>query len=133
MRKLILRYLIISAALWVLFLFIPGITLNNSIIDFLKISLILFGVHLLIKPIIKIIPLPIEIATLGSVSIVFDAIVLWLIDLWLPALRITSFWFSGISVGFVVVAPFQVPMILTLILSSILLSIISTLLFWLTK
>ncbi len=133
MRKLILRYLIISVAIWAIFLFIPGIAFNNSFVEFIKISLIMFGVHLLIKPIIKIIALPIEVATLGSVSIIFDAIVLWLVDLWLPALKITSFWFSGISAGFIVVAPFQVPMLLTLILAAILLSIISTLLFWLTK
>ena len=133
LRKLLLRYLITAASLFAITIAIPGINFFGDWLDFLKIVTAFFLANLMIKPFIKVVSLPVEIATLGLFSIIINAAVLWGLAYWLPTLRVTSFWFSGLHGSSFVIAPIEIPAFLTAVLASVLMGFISTVLYWLTK
>lgn len=132
-RKLILRVLITTVAIFIILYFIPGIVFTGSYIEFAQIVAVLLLTNLLVKPILKVFALPIEVATMGLISIIVDMIVLFGLSLWLSGLKITSFWFSGLSGGTFLIAPIEIPVIGTLFISALLLGFVSAVLYWLTK
>lgn len=77
--------------------FLPFIYISGDLIwEKLKIAflagLILGLLNLLVKPIIKILSLPINILTLGLFNIVINAGILWIVDLIIGGLRVAGFW-----------------------------------------
>lgn len=88
----ILTFSISSASYFLPFIHISG----DQVWEKLKIAflagLILGLLNLLVKPVIKILSLPINILTLGLFNIVINAGILWLVDLMLGGLRIEGFW-----------------------------------------
>jgi putative membrane protein len=114
--KLILRILINAIAVWVTTLILPGITFSGGIIELLVVAIIFGLVNALIRPIFKLLTLPINIATLGLFTLVINALMLWL-----------TAWISGaLTVGGGLVAGF-----INALLGSLLISIVSTILSWL--
>jgi len=132
-RKIILRFLITAVAFVVVIYLIPGVIFSGSMIDFLKIVGSFFVVGLLLKPILKVFALPVEIATLGLTSLVLDTLLLIGLSLWFDSFKLTSFWFSGVSGGAFLVAPVEIPVVFTALISAFLMSLVGTILYWLTK
>ena len=133
MKKLILRLLITTVAVFTIFYIVPGMVFTGGIIEFGKIVGALFVAGLLLKPIVKIISLPIEVATLGFVGVFTDTIVLWLLSRFVDGFTVTSFWFSGIRQGPFLIAPIEIPAVLTLLIAAAMLGFVGTVLYWLTK
>lgn len=132
-RKLVLRLLITAVAVIAVFYLIPGMVFVSGIFEYLQIVGVVFITGLLLKPILKIISIPVEIATLGIFSIVVNAITLFAIQHWLSYIKVTSFWFSGISNTTFLIAPIEIPAFVTLIIAAFSISLVSTFLYWLTK
>lgn len=132
-RKLILRYLITFVSIAGVTYIIPGITYSGGILGLLKIVTVFFAANLFLKPILHILALPIEIATLGFFSLAINSVILWLVAVWVPEFKITSFWFSGLRGPAFVVAPIEIPMFLTAAIGALAIGFISTILYWITK
>lgn len=93
----ILNWAILTFSISAASYFLPFIHLSgDQAWDKLKIAflagLILGLLNLLIKPIIKILSLPINILTLGLFNIVINAGILWLVDIVIGGLKIEGFW-----------------------------------------
>ncbi len=113
--KIILRTIINAIALWVTALVVPSIVLAGGIIKLLIVAIIFGLVNALIRPIVKLLTLPINVVTLGLFTLVINALMLILTS-WLSAgLAIEG----GIVTGF-----------LTALVGSIMISIVSTVLSW---
>jgi len=113
--KLIIRIIINAIAVWITALLIPGITLVGNIWSLLLVAIIFGLVNALIRPIVKLLTLPISIVTLGLFSLVINALMLML----------TS-WISG---GLVLEGNFLNKFI-SAFLGAIIISIVSTILSW---
>ena len=111
--KLLLRILIVAAALGVAHLLIPGIQLNGGsdpkkIGTLIAVALIFGIVNAVIKPVVKTIGCLFYVLTLGLIGLVVNALLLWLCSwvagkLTLP-FHITGFWpafWGAIIVGLV--------------------------------
>jgi putative membrane protein len=111
--KLLLRILIVAAALGVAHLLIPGIELNGGsdpkkIGTLIAVALIFGIVNAVIKPVVKTIGCLFYVLTLGLIGLVVNALLLWLCSwvagkLTLP-FHITGFWpafWGAIIVGLV--------------------------------
>jgi putative membrane protein len=111
--KLLLRILIVAAALGVAHLLIPGIELTGSsdpkkIGTLIAVALIFGIVNAVIKPVVKAIGCLFYVLTLGLIGLVVNALLLWLCSwvagkLTLP-FHITGFWpafWGAIIVGLV--------------------------------
>jgi len=102
--KLILRILINAAALWVTAMFFSGITFSGD-----------WKGLLLIRPLVKLLTLPITVITLGLFTLVINALMLWLTALISPNLTVEG----GLLTGF-----------FNALIGSIIISIISMILSW---
>ena len=110
MVSIIIRLVINAIALWVAATLIDGVTVSGSAVEWL-ILLVVFGlINALIKPILKLLTLPINIATLGLFTLVINAFLLWLTSVLVGALTV-----DGIIPAF---------------LGAIVVSIVSTVLSW---
>ncbi len=111
--KLILRILINAFALWLTAVILPGINISGGILP-LIIAAIIFGlVNALIRPLVKLLTLPINVVTLGLFTLVINALMLWLTAGLTAALAIEG----GLVTGFI-----------NAFLGALLISIISTIL-----
>lgn len=117
MIKLLLRFAINVVAIWAATYIVPGLTLMGDVLSWLVVALIFGLVNALIRPIVKLLTLPISIVTLGLFSLVINAFMLMLTGWLTPFLVI-----EGPVFGFV-----------PALLGSIIISLVSTVLNWLFK
>ncbi|TET48943.1 MAG: phage holin family protein [Actinomycetota bacterium] len=97
MIRWILNWIILTFSITAASYFLPFINISaTNIWDKFKIAFLaglLLGLfNLLIKPIIKILSLPINILTLGLFNIAINAGMLWMVDLILKGFRVEGFW-----------------------------------------
>ena len=72
--KLILRFLVIAAAVWLVSLYVPGVVVREGIDSYLIIALIFAAVNLLVKPVLKLLSVPLLVLTLGLFLVVINAL-----------------------------------------------------------
>jgi putative membrane protein len=114
MLKLLVRVVINAIAIWVATLIVPGLTLTGNVLSWLIVAIIFGLINALIRPIVKLLTLPINVVTLGLFSLVINALMLMLTGLLTKFLVV-----DGALFGFV-----------PALLGSILISIVSTVLNW---
>ena len=76
--RFLLRLLINAAALWVAVRIVPGITYEGGTLPFLGVALVFGLVNAFIRPILKLLTLPIIFLTLGLFALVINGLMLWL-------------------------------------------------------
>ncbi|WP_371480322.1 phage holin family protein [Kitasatospora sp. NBC_00315] len=83
MKGFVIKTLINAAAIWVAAWIVTGITLTGSdwghkTLTVIAVALIFGVVNWLIKPLVKLLSLPLFILTLGLITFVINALMLWL-------------------------------------------------------
>ncbi|MFJ1707780.1 phage holin family protein [Kitasatospora sp. NPDC088346] len=83
MKSFAIKTLINAAAIWVAAWIVDGITLSGNdwwhkTITVIAVALIFGVVNFLIKPLVKLLSLPLFILTLGLITFVINALMLWL-------------------------------------------------------
>ncbi|HET7583883.1 MAG TPA: phage holin family protein [Gemmatimonadaceae bacterium] len=76
--QFIVRLLINTAALWVATRLIGGITHTGGVGSLLVVALVFGVVNAVIRPVIKLLSLPVILLTLGLFTFVINALMLWL-------------------------------------------------------
>ena len=90
-------------AIWLIREWIPAFTVEGGWVSILTAGGILAILMLFVKPIIKILFIPINFLTLGLVSWFVNVIVIYLLTLVAPNVAISPWQFSGISwQGFII-------------------------------
>jgi putative membrane protein len=90
MRNLLVRLAINAAALWVAGRYVTGVELDGELVNVALVALIFGLVNALIKPIIKLVSLPLIFLTLGLVTIVINGLMLMLTAQLTPYLSVTG-------------------------------------------
>lgn len=80
MASLIVRLFSNSLALYIAYLVVPGLVINNGLVGFIVAGLFLGLLNLTVKPILKLISAPIIILTLGIFSLIINGLMLWLVS-----------------------------------------------------
>jgi len=132
MKKLILYFITSGVSLAATAYIVPGISISGSFQGLAIVTVVFTIVTVVIKPILKALALPIEIATLGLFTIVINTFLFLVVDFFLVPITITSFWFPGIAYGPLIIAPVRIPALVTAFIGSMLISSISAVLVWLT-
>ncbi|MER6400184.1 MULTISPECIES: phage holin family protein [unclassified Kitasatospora] len=83
MKGFVIKTLINAAAIWVAAWIVSGITLTgddwqSKTLTVIAVALIFGVVNWLIKPVVKLFSLPLFILTLGLITFVINALMLWL-------------------------------------------------------
>lgn len=71
--RLIARFLVIAAAVWLVAAYVPGVDVREGLSSYLVIALIFAAVNLLVKPVLKLLSFPLLLLTLGLFLIVINA------------------------------------------------------------
>ncbi|MFQ5942395.1 MAG: phage holin family protein, partial [Anaerolineales bacterium] len=118
--KLILRIFINAVAIWVTSYVLPGLEFEGNLGSLIIVGVIFGLVNALIRPVVKLLALPITILTLGLFTLVINAAMLLV-----TAAISSSLTFTGSFLDFSTENT-----ILNAIVGAILISIVSTVLSW---
>ena len=93
----LLDWVILTFSIAVASYFLPFIYITGDVIwDKFRIAFIaglLLGLcNLLVRPIVRLLSLPINILTLGLFNIIINAGMLWIVDLIIKGLKVEGFW-----------------------------------------
>lgn len=88
--KIVLRIVIVALAIMGLPKFIAGISVENFWYA-LGAAVALGAVNLLIRPIVKLVTLPINLVTLGLFGLVINAALLWLVAYYVPGFEVSTY------------------------------------------
>jgi len=100
----IIRILGNSLALYVAYLLVPGFILRGGPKEYLMAGLLLGLLNIIVKPVLKVVTLPIIILTLGLFILILDAVMLWAVDYIFDFVIIQGVWalaWATIIVGIV--------------------------------
>ena len=102
--KFLLRNTVIYAfSLFLLPNAFPGLVVHGDLIIYIIGGLVLTIMYLVLKPIINIISIPLNIATLGLFSLLVNLLILYLLTVFVPNITISPFYFHGFSLlGFTI-------------------------------
>jgi len=92
----LVRLLVNAAALWVATRCVPGVTYSGELLPFLGVALVFGIVNAFIRPVAKLLTLPLIILTLGIFALVVNGLMLWLTSSLSESLglgfRVSGFW-----------------------------------------
>ena len=88
--KIILRFLILSVAVWATTYVVSGITINPIYVA-LVVGACLTLFNMFVKPIITILTLPLNIVTLGLFSLVINGLVFWFLGTVINGFTVSTF------------------------------------------
>ena len=113
--KLIVRILINVFAIWLTSYLLAGLNFSGGLVNLIIVGLIFGLVNAFIRPIVKLLTLPINLVTLGLFTLVINTLMLML-TVWISdSLSLTGGLFENFLIAFV---------------AAIIISVISTILSW---
>jgi putative membrane protein len=129
-----LRSILINAlVLYLAALILPGLIFNGQLGTLLMAALALTLLNSFIKPIIKLLLLPINLITLNLFAWVTNAVMLFAITLFVKGYQVVPFHFVGLTAQGFTIPSMDVSQIFSYILASILISALSSFIAWLLK
>ena len=128
MKHFIRQSLLTAFSLFIVSKFYSGLNIPQNLLNLLWAGLIISLLNQLVKPIIKLLLLPINLLTLGLFSWLANVIVLLIAVKIIPDLIITSFTFESVSYSGFLIPNIYLNFFFSLILSSFFLSLIFNLL-----
>lgn len=103
MRFLLRHILLYALSLFLLQAIFAGVTITGGLTTYLLAGFLLTLMYYTIRPILQLVTLPINIATLGLFSVIINTFILYLISVLLPSITIEPFSYPGFSfIGFIV-------------------------------
>ena len=126
-------FLINFLALWLLSRFMQGVGFVGGYQTIALTALVLTLLSTLIKPLIKILLIPINLLTLGAFRWLINVITLWLVTLIVHQFEIGSFVFQGISWNGFIIPSFFLARFWVFVLASLFISLVTSFILWLTN
>lgn len=96
--KLLRPIIVTAASLWLLDYFVPTINITNWTALILA-SVVMVLLNTLVKPLLKILLLPINVVTLGLFSVVINVFMLWLVTYLVPGFEISNTVLFGVHLN----------------------------------
>ncbi len=128
MKKLLKRLIFTIVIFYLLINFYPGLSGSAQWENLVIAALIYLVLEICIKPLLKILLIPINILTLGLAGSLINAILLFLLVLLVPSLHINPFTTPSIQLGSYILPPTHLGYWASLIVTSFLISFINSIL-----
>jgi putative membrane protein len=132
-KKYLRLFLINLASLWLISQILAGVSWEGRGETLTLAALSLTLINLVIKPLIKVLLLPINLLTLGAFRWLVNVIALYLVTLIIPQFKVESFVFPGFSWEGFVIPSFPLGTFWVFVIASFLISLITSFLLWLIK
>lgn len=132
MKKLLRIFLINLFALWSSSYLIAGFEIKNGVESFLKAAFFFSLINIFLKPLLKLLLLPINLLTLGLFSWILNVMLIYILTLIVPQVQVHPFDFPGFAYQGFVIPPIHFDLFWTFVVSSFIISLVSSFLHWLT-
>ncbi len=99
--NILLNWVVLTLTIFGLAYFVPGIAVDSVITGVIVGSCLAF-INLVIKPVIKLVTLPINLLTLGLFGLVINALLFWGLSVVIPGFTVSTF--QAILIGSAIVA-----------------------------
>ncbi len=86
-----LRYLGTVAAVYLTIFLVPGVSASGGWISILLVALVWSVITMVIKPVLRVLTLPITILTFGLFAFVLNALLFWAMALIVPGFSVSGF------------------------------------------
>lgn len=130
MRSIIKTLGVNTAALYLLSFLIPAITISGGMKSYLMAAAVLALLHLIVKPLLNLLFLPLNILTLGMFRWVTNTIIIWLTSVLVSSFHLGVFHFPGVSYQGIVLPPMELNMFWTTVVAAFVFSMSTSLLEW---
>ncbi len=132
--KTILRQVGINyLSLYLSFNIFPGFSVDNSFQVILTASILWLILNKIVKPIIKILLLPINLITLGLFSWAISVITLFLLQYFIVGISLHPHFFTGFTYQGFIIPAFHINLLFSYIITSTLINGIHSIIYWVFK
>ena len=132
--KTILRAVFLNlVTLYLVAMFYSGLTIDNQPTTYLAAAAVWTLLNKIVKPIIKLLLLPINLLTLGLFSWVVNVIPLFLLTYFIKGVAILAYTFPGISYQGFIIPQMHFNLIISYVITSLVLSLTHLTLIWLVR
>ena len=129
MRKQLRTGLFSAGAFVIVCIFYPGFYFQD--VNTLLLATLFFSIfYLLVRPILKILSLPLNLVTFGIFGLLANAIIFYLVDTLIPGFEIRAFYYSGGELLGLSIPPFYLNTLLSTVIGSFFASLLTSLFFW---
>lgn len=132
LRKILLSFGINAAAVALTLSLLPGIAYTGGLQGIVTITLLLAGVNILIRPVLSLLALPVEIATVAILTLCINGGLLVVLDKTMVGFKLYSFPFPGLLRGPFFIEPFTIPAFGTAFLGALCIAALVSILSWIT-
>lgn len=133
MKGIVKNIVINAGSLYALSQLLAGVKVLGGIQTFLLAGIVFYLISFTIKPILQILTLPFNLATLGMFFIITNAILLYLLTVLVPQIIVSAFIFPGASVAGFVIPKIYFSTLFAYIISAFILSTITSIIQWFIK
>jgi putative membrane protein len=134
MFKALLRNMILySVSLYALPFIIPGVIIHGGLQTIIIGGLALTIMFLILKPIFSVLTFPLNLITLGFFSTVTNAVILYLLTIFIPNVIITAFTTPRTSIAGFITPTIHFNTIFAFLTTAVVLSAISGVIRWIIK
>jgi putative membrane protein len=133
-KRIIRSFLIQAGILYLISTAVSGLSFADGVTGLLITAFALTLAGLFLKPIINLLLLPINLITFGLLRWLTSAVVLFVVDLVLPQFSVGILQFAGFTSELFSLPAFSSPsIVVSYILFSLIISLLTSLLYWLVK
>ncbi len=133
MKRFLRSIFLNLTTLYIVSLFFPGLQIPHRLATFIWAAIVWTLLNFLIKPIVKLLLLPINLITLGLFGWAVNVITLFLFQMLISGVVIKSFVYEGFSWAGFIVPSISINLFFAYILTSATLSLVHSSLLWLLK
>lgn len=133
MKSVLRMYLSCLAGLYIGQYLVNSFKLGGGLENLLFASGVLTIIYLFVRPLLKILFLPINLLSLGFLSWIINVAVLYILKLIIPQIEISSWKFQGFSYQGLIIPSYYFNEVLTFIIVSFILSFVINFFSWLSK
>ncbi len=89
-RRFLIKVLVSALALWVADYFLPGFSVTGGAVAYLVAGALLGALNTFVRPVLKLLALPLILVSLGLFTFIINAAILWFVAHTLAAVTITG-------------------------------------------
>jgi len=133
MKGFLRKSVINAVSFYIVSQVLSGLQIEGGIPTFILAGAVFSVISFIGRPILTIITLPLNLITLGAFSFIINVALLYLLTIFIPQISISPFTFEGFFLSGFVIPKFYFNLFFAYIACSIILSVVSSFLTWLTK
>lgn len=130
MKKIIMDITTYTLSIYFTSIFFRGLVILGGVESFFISGVLLTVASYILKPILKILTLPLTFLTFGLFSLIVNAVVVFAVSLVFPLFQVHSFYFGGLKLFGIILPSFSSNLLLSYLLISVTIYAVARFLYW---